>query len=175
MGLFDVIRGAIDDPEKEANTNQIGGILDTIQQLSSEKEAPPTAIESAMSIVGKYVKPALKQKQEEEGEEKVQSIINQFGGTQASEMVVNMLFSNPAIKNTIAQEISQKTGLPEFAVMPMIPKLVPMVLDLLKSGNDPNKNALASNPVAKKFLDADGDGDIDMWDALQMAKGYMGK
>ena len=61
MSIFNQILSAIDNPEKEASTNQLGSILDTVQQLSRNYQAHPDAVQSAMSIVGNYTKSALQQ------------------------------------------------------------------------------------------------------------------
>jgi hypothetical protein len=56
----------------------------------------------------------------------------------------------------------------------MLPILVPLVLKFLQSGNN-TQNPQGSNPVLNTFLDADGDGDVDIADAMQMAGRYMGR
>ncbi len=58
------------------------------------------------------------------------------------------------------------------AIRTMLPVLVPLVLKLLKTGNN-SANSLNSNSVLNSFLDADGDGDVDLADAMKMTAKYL--
>lgn len=173
MGLFDQILGAIDNPQQQANPNQIGDILNTTQQLSNNYGADPSSTQSALSIVGNYVRSALQQKQATQGYGEAQSIVNQFGGTSPNNFAVQALFSAPQVQQ-IVQEVSQRTGLNPGVIQSMLPILVPIVLNLLKSGSQTG-SAQGNNNVLSTFLDADGDGDVDIADAMQMAGRYMNR
>jgi hypothetical protein len=54
-----------------------------------------------------------------------------------------------------------------------LPTLVPLALNFLKTGNSAQNPGNSSNSVLNSFLDADGDGDVDLGDALQMAGKYL--
>lgn len=171
MGLFNQILSAINDPEKQASTNQIGNIVSTIQQLSSNYDAQPNGIQSAMSIVGKYTRSSLQEKRQHDSEESVQNLINQFAGTQANNQALQLLFSNTQLQQMIG-EIEGRTGLSKGTIQGILPVLVPLVLNFLKTGANKH-NSLGNNPVLNSFLDADGDGDVDIADAIQMATKYL--
>lgn len=173
MSIFNQILSAIDNPEKEASTNQLGSILDTVQQLSGNHQANPDAIQSAMSIVGNYTKSALQQQRSQGGITQVNQLINQFGGTQANSQALSALFDSSQVQNMI-QQISLRTGLNAGTIQGMLPILVPLVLNFLKTGNDKN-NLRGNNPVVSSFLDADGDGDVDLQDAMNMASRYLAR
>ncbi len=173
MSIFNQILSAIDDPQKEASTNQLGSILDTVQQLSGNNQASPDAVQSAMSIVGNHTKSALREKRNQGGASQVNQIINQFGGTRANSQVLSTLFNSSQLQNMI-QQISGRTGLNAGTIQSMLPILVPLVLNLLKTGNT-KSNMQGNNSIASTFLDSDGDGDVDMGDAMRMASRYLGR
>ncbi len=173
MSLFNSILSAINSPTQQASSSQLGNILDTVQQLSGNHHTNPSAVQSATSIVGKYVRSALQEKRRNEGDEQVQSLVNQFGGIGASSQVVNMLFSAPQIQKLVG-EITSKTGINAGIIQAMLPTLVPVVLNFLKTGTN-TQNPLGSNSVLSGFLDADGDGDVDIYDAMQLASRYLGR
>ncbi|MCC0179719.1 DUF937 domain-containing protein [Waterburya agarophytonicola K14] len=173
MSIFNQILSAIDNPEQEASTNQLSSILDTVQQLSGSNQANPDAIQSAMSIVGNYTKSALQQKRNNGNMGQVNQLVNQFGGTQANSQVLSALFSNSQLQDMI-QQISSRTGLNSKTIISLLPILVPLVLNLLKTGNK-RGNVQANNPVVNGFLDSDGDGDVDLADAMRMASRYLGR
>ncbi len=173
MSIFNQILSAISDPQKEASTNQLGSILDTVQQLSGNNQASPDAVQSAMSIVGNYTKSALREKRNQGGASQVNQIINQFGGTRANSQVLSTLFNSSQLQGMI-QQISGRTGLNAGTIQSMLPILVPLVLNLLKTGNS-TSNMQGNNSIASTFLDSDGDGDVDMGDAMRMASRYLGR
>lgn len=173
MNIFNQIVSAIDNPEQEASNNQLSSILDTVQQLSGNYQANPSAVESAMSIVGNYTKSALQQQRNQGGTTQVNQMLNQFGGTQASPQVLSALFGSSQLQSMITQ-ISQRTGLNSQTIQSMLPILVPLVLNLLKTGNQKG-NLQGGNPVLNSFLDSDGDGDVDVSDMMTMVSRYLGR
>lgn len=173
MSIFNQILGAIDNPEREASKDQLGSIFDTVQQLSGNYQTQPDAIQSAMSIVGNYTKSALQQQRRNGNTAGVNQIVNQFGGTRANSRVLSTLFSTSQVQDMVGQ-ISRRTGLNAGTITAMLPILVPLVLNLLKTGNK-RGNVQDSNPVVSSFLDSDGDGDVDLNDALGMASRYLGR
>lgn len=173
MNIFNQIVSAIDNPEQEASNNQLSSILDTVQQLSGNYQANPSAVESAMSIVGNYTKSALQQQRNQGGTTQVNQMLKQFGGTQASPQVLSALFGSSQLQSMITQ-ISQRTGLNSQTIQSMLPILVPLVLNLLKTGNQKG-NLQGGNPVLNSFLDSDGDGDVDVSDMMTMASRYLGR
>ncbi|MGD1714489.1 DUF937 domain-containing protein [Dapis sp. BLCC M172] len=173
MGLFDQIVGAINNPNQEASSSQLGNILGTVQQLSGNLGGDFGATQAAMSILGGHVRSALQQKREESGSTGVQEIINQFAGTTPNPLALASLFS-PSQITDIAQSISEKTGFDVSQIQNLLPALVPVILNLLKTGNDTQNSEEASNNVLNSFLDADGDGDVDIADVMGMAGRFLG-
>lgn len=173
MSLFNQIINAIDEPTQVASSAQLGDILSTVQQLSNNSNTDPSTIQSVLSIVGNYTRSALQQKRDNEGNQQAQAFVNQFGGTNPSTQAVQLLFNAPQIQQ-ISQEAERRTGLSAGTIQLMLPILVPLVLKFLQTGAS-TQNPQGSNPVLNTFLDADGDGDVDIADAMQMAGRYLGK
>jgi hypothetical protein len=173
MSLFEQIIGAIDNPEQQASSGQLGEILSTVQQLSNHANTDPSTIQSVLSVVGSYARSALQDKRANEGDQQTHEFVNQFGGTQPSTQAVQLLFSTPQIQQMV-QEVESRTGLSSSTIQSMLPILVPIVLKFLQTGSS-TSNAQGSNPVLNTFLDADGDGDVDIADAMQMAGRYLGQ
>ncbi|NET55343.1 MAG: hypothetical protein F6K47_03865 [Symploca sp. SIO2E6] len=172
MSLFNQILSAIDNPNQTASSGQLAGIINTVQQLSSTYQSNPEAVQMATSIVGKHVRSALQQKRDTEGEQQAQGIVHQFSGISPSNQAVQALFGSPQIQQ-IVREIEARTPIPGGSIQAMLPALVPLVLNLLETGTDP-QNPQSANSVLSSFLDADGDGDVDISDAMQLAGRYIG-
>ena len=173
MSLFNQIINALDNPEQEANTNQLGGILDTVQQLSGNYQTQPSAIESAMSVVGNFTRSSLREQRSRRGDDTVQQLINSFGGNRASSQALNALFNSSQLQD-MTRQISNRTGLDSRTIQSMLPILVPLVLNMLKTGRN-TRNASMGNNVLNSFLDTDGDGDVDVADAMRMASRHLGR
>ncbi|WP_017316870.1 DUF937 domain-containing protein [Mastigocladopsis repens] len=174
MGLFDQIIGAIDNPSQQGSTGQIGNILNTVQQLSNSTGTDPSTMQSALGIVGNYVRSALQEKRATEGDEAAQGLVNQFGGTTPNPQSVDSLFS-PFLQQQVANTVAQRTGLNAGMIQQLLPILVPLVLNLLKSGSNSQNPQTGGNSVMSSFLDSDRDGDVDIVDAMQMANRYLGR
>lgn len=173
MSLFDHIVNAIANPERQASTSQLGEILSTVQQLSNNSHTDPSTMQSVLSIVGNYARSALQQKRATEGEQQTQAFVNQFGGTHPSTQAVQLLFNAPQIQQIVA-EVERRTGLSSATIQAMLPMLVPLALRFLQTGTSTSQPQ-GSNPVLNNFLDGDGDGNVDLADALRMAARYLGR
>jgi hypothetical protein len=169
MSLFNQIINAFNNPEQEANSTQLTNIFNTVQQLSNQNGINPVNLQNAMSIIGNYTRNSLQEKRRQEGEQNVNNIINQYAGTTANNQVVQMLFTTPQIQQ-LTTEIETKTGLNQGTISSLLPVLIPVLLNLFKTRmNNPNEE----NSVLNSFLDTDGDGDVDIADALKLANNYL--
>jgi hypothetical protein len=168
MGLFDQVLGAIADPNAAGDNNQLSGILDAVQQLSGNGGGNADAMGSVMSIVGNYARSAL-QEQRSAGVD-VQGLVNQFGGTGANNDAIFAIFNNSQLQSLLS-EVESRTGLDRGTIESMLPTVLPIVLNFLKTGS----GGSGGNSVLNGFLDADGDGDVDLGDAMKMAGQYLGR
>lgn len=174
MGLFNQIINAIDNPNQEASTSQIASMLNTVQQLGNSYGTNPSTMQSVLSIVGSYVRSALQEKRTNQGYEQAQAVVNQYSGTYPNPQAVHQLFS-PNQEQQIARDAAQRTGLNTDLIQQMLPILVPLVLNLLSSGNQTQNTRNSSNSVLNAFLDADRDGDVDIADAMQLASRHLNR
>ncbi|HEY9853489.1 MAG TPA: DUF937 domain-containing protein [Leptolyngbyaceae cyanobacterium] len=172
MGLLDQILSAVNNSDQQASSGQLASILSTVQQLSDSYGTNPSNVQSAMSIVGNFVRSALQQKQATEGYEQAQGIVNHYGGTYPNPQAVDALFGSSQVQQ-IVQAVAQRTGLDANTIRGMLPILVPLVLNLLQTGTNSQNPQQGGNPVLSTFLDADGDGDVDIADAMMMAGRYL--
>ncbi|MBW4595857.1 MAG: DUF937 domain-containing protein [Brasilonema angustatum HA4187-MV1] len=174
MGLFDQIIGAIGNSSQQGNMGQIGNILNTVQQLSNNAGTDPSTMQSVLGIVGGQVRSALQQKRDTEGPEAAQEVVNEFGDTSPNPQAVDSLFA-PFLQQQLANTVAQRTGLDSGLVQQLLPTLVPLVLNVLRTGASSQNPQAGGNPVLNSFLDADGDGDVDISDIMQMASRYLNR
>ncbi|MFM9267199.1 DUF937 domain-containing protein [Tychonema sp. BBK16] len=172
MGLFDQILGAMDNPNQQASPNQLGSILGAVQQLSGNQGVDAGTTQLAMSVLGGYVRSALQNVRSQSGDAQAQQVVNQFSGTDPNPDAVQSLFGGGQLTQ-IVEDIVQKTGLNNSTVQAMIPVLVPIVLNLLQTGSNAQNPGQGGNSVLNAFLDADGDGDVDMTDTMSMASRFL--
>ncbi|MGF1499359.1 MAG: DUF937 domain-containing protein [Elainellaceae cyanobacterium] len=174
MGLFDQVVGALNNPNQQANSGQLSSILDTVQQLAGSQAGSTDNTQKLMSVVGGYVRSSLQNKRSQGGQDLVEDLIDQFAGTSPSMAALQSLFT-PEQQQHLAEDASQRTGINAATVQAMLPVLVPIVLNFLKTGSSqqgvPRSNQ--PNSVLSTFLDSNRDGDVDMGDALAMASQFM--
>jgi hypothetical protein len=75
----------------------------------------------------------------------------------------------------LVQEINQRTGLDTGSIQGMLPMLIPVVLNFLKMGGSSENPQQGGNSVLSSFLDADGDGDVDIADAIQLGSRFFNR
>ncbi|NES99473.1 MAG: DUF937 domain-containing protein [Sphaerospermopsis sp. SIO1G2] len=165
MGLFDQILGSVAGSQEAGGMGQLIGIANTINQISNSTGADTSTIQSVLSVVGKQVHSSLQQKQADQGMEIVESLVNQFAGTNPDSEAVDSLFSS-STQQQVSEVAAERTGLDPALIQQLLPTLVPLVLNFLQAGG---------NPLLTQFLDADGDGDVDITDAIQLASRFLGK
>ncbi len=184
MPLFDVIRGALSNPNQQASPDQLGAILQTVQQLSNQQGVNPIATQAALSVVGNYVRSSLQQQRNTQGNARAEAIVDQYAGTSPNRSALEALF-NPNQQQQVAQEASAKSGINASTIQAMLPLLVPIVLYLLKTGASKSNNqtpaantasnAGGMNSVLSAFLDADNSGSVDIADAISVASQFLNR
>jgi hypothetical protein len=172
MGLFDQIVSAIDNPNQQANPDQLDGIVNVMRQLSQTSGSNPAVMQSVLSIVGNHVRSALQEKQAVAGPGQAQAIVNQYGGTNPNPQAVQSLFTQGQ-QQQVTQEAAQQTGLNAQTIQTMLPILVPIILSLLNSGTN-TQNPQNLNPVLSSFLDSDRNGSVDVGDVINIASQFLG-
>ncbi len=175
MSLFEQVLNAINEPSKQASSSQLSQIIDMVEQLSQVGGVDTQKGQVITSIVGKYVRSALKEKQQSQGIEETEAVIEKYSGTSPDTEAVNAVMT-PQKQEQMAQEAATSTGLNRDVIQSMLPTLIPLVLQLLQAGaNNAKAPGQRNNSVLQSFLDTDGDQDVDVADALSLAKRFLSK
>ena len=173
MGLFDQILASVSDPNQQGSNDQMGSILNTVQQLGGQHGTDPSTMQTLVSVVGGYVRSSLQETRDSAGPDQAQAIVNQFSGTSHNPQAVSALL-NPIMQQQVVQDLMQRTGLNPQTIESMLPVLIPLALNLLQGGNN-TQNPQAGNPLLNTFLDSNHDGNVDLGDALGMASQFMNR
>ncbi|MBC8122985.1 MAG: DUF937 domain-containing protein [Gemmatimonadaceae bacterium] len=168
MGLFNQILTAIANPEQQASSGQIGGVLGTLQQQGQAHGTDAQGMTQVLSVVGQYVRNALKQ--QGSGPDQAQATVQQYSGTQPNPQAVQAVFGSQ--QQQVVQDTSNRTGLDASTIQSLLPVVVPLILNLLQSGTN-TQNPQHGNPVLGTFLDSDTDGDVDLGDLMRAAGRFL--
>lgn len=171
MALFDQILGAIANPSQQGSSDQLGSILNAVQQLASGSGVDASTTQVLLSEVGNVVRSSLQQQQAIGGPAQAESFVNQLSGGNFDPAVLQALIPIEQ-QRQLANLISSRTGLPEETILSLLPSLVSQVMTLLQSGSS-QSGAAGGNSVLSAFLDSDRDGDVDVGDALSMAGRFL--
>lgn len=170
MGLFDQILSAVSNPQQQANPSQLAGILGAVEQLTGKTGIDPATINSVLSVLGNHVRTALQTQQATAGPEQAHATVAQYGGTEANPQAVQAVFGQQ--QQQVVQDTAQKTGVAAATIQSLLPVVVPIILNLLRSGAN-TQNPQHANPVLSTFLDSDGDGDTDVSDLIGLVGRFM--
>ena len=167
MSLFDAIVGAIANPDQQGNTDQLSSILGAVQSLTGSHTGDPNNSTNLMSAVGSVVQSALQNHQANVGTDGVTNLVNQVASGDVSNPV-QALFGGQ--EQQVVDTISQQTGIDASQISGMLPTILPMVLQLLQSGN----SSSGGNSVLNTFLDGNQDGSVDLGDLMSQAGRFLG-
>jgi hypothetical protein len=166
MGLFDELLNAVNNPNQQANPDQLGSIINTVQQLSGNHGTDPGTTQTILSVVGDYVRSSLQSTDPNQA----QGLVNQYAGNSGNPEAVDALLGG-AMQQQLVQDLIQRTGLDPQTIESMLPTLVPLVLNVLQGGNSQG----GGNPLLNAFLDSNRDGSLDLGDAFKLAGQFFGQ
>jgi len=167
MGLFFDVLSAINNPNQQGSVDQLGAIVNTVQQLTTGVDDRTT--QTAMSALTGVLRSTLKQQAATGGAGALESMLSQFTGGAGA---LPSLLNSPQMHQQLAQVVAQKTGLNPTMVQTMLPGLITAALGFLKIG-DGKPGSGASNTVLNTFLDSDRDGSVDLGDAFKFASRFL--
>lgn len=191
MGLFYDILSSINDPNREGSVEQLGSIVNNVQQLADNYGVDASTMQTVISTVGKQMRSALTQ-ESSGGTQQLGDLLGNMAGSGIGQLGQGQLgnlgdlvgggnFNMAAIESLIPAQlrqqmvlgIAQKTGMNMDSIKDMLPTLIPTVLNLLKMGAGNSGAPNINNPLLQSFLDSDGDGDTDMGDVLKFANRFL--
>ena len=171
MGLFDQVMKAVADPNRRASMGQMSQIMTAAKQVAQNNNADSETMQTTMSVIGGFVRDALKQKRQTDGDEAAEALIREGSANGAA--VIPKLFQNNQINDMVSAVVS-KTSLNTNQVQGILPVVLPLVMQFLGSGSAKGSaTGTGQNPILTAFLDGDGDGDVDMGDMIGMAGKFM--
>ena len=171
MGLFFDVLGAINNPNQQANVEQLGGLTNEIQQVAGKFGLDASATQSVVSAIGSQLRPALQQQSASGNPLDMGSLIGQFAGGGSNLGALQSLIP-PQAQDLLLKGIAAKTGLNPSSAEGLIPSLLPTVLKFLNLGAA-TPGSIGSNPILTGFLDSDKDGDVDLGDVLKFATRFL--
>lgn len=167
MSFVNAIMSAVQDPNTMGSMGQVGEILGAVNGVAQENGIDAKTMQSVVGVVGKYVQGGLQARDGDDTPDRAQDLVSQFAGSDASEQALNAILSAPQVEGLV-EELEKMTGLDAGTVRGLLPMAVPLVLNLLKTG-ETNQEGSTDNDLLTSFLDSDGDGDTDLSDVMGMA------
>ena len=198
MGLFFDVLSAVNNPNQQASVGQLGSLVNSVQQLSSQTGMDSATTQNVLSAVGQFVQPALQQQGAAMGGQQLSNMVGQIasagalgglmGGGQGGNNPLGGLMGQvaggggaamlqglfpAAMQQEMAQVVAQKTGLDPAMIQSMLPALIPVVMNLLHMGATKPGAPGGGNPLLSAFLDGNHDGSTDLGDVMNFATRFM--
>ncbi|MEM1426049.1 MAG: hypothetical protein AAGF75_05795 [Cyanobacteria bacterium P01_H01_bin.130] len=167
MSFLKSIMSAVEDPNTMGSMGQVAGILSAVNGVANQNGVDANTMQSVVGVVGKYVQGGLKARDADDTPVSAQDLVSQFAGTQPNEQALNAILSAPQVDSLVG-ELEGVTGLEAGTIRGLLPMAVPLVLNLLKTGETTEQGS-TNNSLVSSFIDQDGDGDTDLSDIMGMA------
>lgn len=190
MNLFEALVSSIQDPQAGTQKSDLEGLLGSLlgggPSSPQAQPLPPGAAEGLAGSIGSTLKPALREAAQSGGIEGIDALLGSLKQNASSPQALESTLGRDRMEQMLSRA-QQKSGLPANAILGMLPALIPAVVGLLQSGarqgaappaqaglsaSDPGAG-LARNPLLQNFLDADGDGDVDMQDLVRLGSQFL--
>jgi len=168
MGLFFEVLSAINNPNQQANVDQLSGVMSAIQQLTASNGIQPSAMQSAVSALGGALQPVLKQQAATGG---LEGLVSQFAGGNPGLGALSSLLT-PQLQQQLIQSVAQKSGISSGVIQAMLPTLLPVVMGLLGMGK-PTPGATAKNNILDTFLNPGQAGGADLGNVINFAGRFL--
>ncbi|HEY9644139.1 MAG TPA: DUF937 domain-containing protein [Coleofasciculaceae cyanobacterium] len=181
MGLFFDVLSAINNPNQQANVEQLGSLVNSVQQLSQQTGLDMGTTQNVISALGSAIRPVLQEQSSAMGGQQFAKVLSQLGGggklgglmgaAGGAGMLQALI---PAqMQQQLAQTVAQKTGLDAAMIQSLIPTLIPIAINFLNMGANKPGTPGGANPLLSAFLDGDRDGDTDLGDVMKFASRFM--
>jgi hypothetical protein len=170
MSLFDQILGAVNNPGQQGSMDQLGGLVNMAQQVSSQYGMDPAMTQTVMSMLGGAVQSGLQNHQDANGLDATQGLVQQLGSSATADPNAIASLIPVDVQQQTCGSIAQRTGLDPGMVQSMLPNLIPVAMNMLQGGA---AQGGSGNPLLNTFLDKNHDGNLDMGDAMGLAMQFM--
>ncbi|MBI4782446.1 MAG: DUF937 domain-containing protein [Oscillatoriophycideae cyanobacterium NC_groundwater_1537_Pr4_S-0.65um_50_18] len=163
MGLFFEILKAINNPEQQGNLDQLGSIMNTVQQVGATRGINASTLQTVLSTLSGMIRPALQQSATSPSS--LENLVTQLGsGNSGTALLASFL--TPQLQQQMVQAIAQKTGLSASTLQALLPGVIASAIGFLGMGAS-KPGVGGSNSVLSAFLD--GDGDTDLGDVFKFS------
>lgn len=171
MGLFFEVLSAINNPNQQGNADQLGSLMNTVQQLGAGRGINAPTLQTALSAVGNFIQPALKQQSAAVGERSLNQLVSQLADPSAGTGAIQSLLS-PQLQQQMIQSVSQTTGLSANTLQSLLPGLLSTAMGFLNMGAT-KPGIPGSNPILSAFLNSDRDGNTDLGNVFKFASRFL--
>jgi hypothetical protein len=157
MSVFFEILSAINNPNQQGSVDQLSHIVNTVQQLGSDRGISPSTLQTVLSSLSGFLSSVLRQRTVAVGgptDRLPEQGAESGAGTGAFES-----FLTPQVQQEIVQVVAQKTGLSAATLQALLPGLILAATGFLSLGAS-KAGVPGSNPVLSAFLDRDRDADL---------------
>jgi Bacterial protein of unknown function (DUF937) len=180
MGLFFDVLSAVNNPNQQASVDQLGSLVNSVQQLSQQTGLDMGTTQNVISALGSAIRPTLQEQGAAMGGQQLAGMLSQLGGsgmlgglTGGRGTGVLQALIPAQMQQQLAQTVAQKTGLDSAMVMSLLPALIPIAINFLNLGANKPGTPGGANPLLSAFLDSDRDGDTDLGDVVKFAGRFM--
>lgn len=171
MGLFFELLSAINSPNQQGSADQLSTLMNTVQQLGAGRGINAPTLQTALSAVGSFIQPALKQQSSTVGDRSLNQLVGQLSDPSAGTGALQSLLT-PQIQQQMVQSVSQTTGLSSNTLQMLLPGLLSTAMGFLNMGAT-KPGASGSNPVLGAFLNGDREGDTDLGTVFKFASRFL--
>jgi hypothetical protein len=184
MGFFDTVLASLNDPRRATQESDLQSLLSA---FGGSRGASSANADQMAGLIGGFLKPLLREQQMTNGLQGVDSLLHSLRQNADSPDRLRDLLGAERMDQMVGRA-QQRTGLDANSILRLLSVALPAVIALLQSGRPaatPTGTVASAprgttpsgetNPILSQFLDADGDGDVDMADMVRLTSRFLQK
>lgn len=170
MSLFFDVLSAINNPNQQGNVEQLGSVVDSLQQLASHQGLAMEQMTAMLDSLGEALQPVLQDQASALGVGPLEGLLTKLSGS-GSLGLLQVAIPRP-IQQEIIQAVAKQTGLQADRIQAMLPQLIPAIMGLLAMGSA-KPGTSGQNGLLSAFLEgAPGQG-TDLGTVIKFADRFL--
>ncbi len=171
MSLFFDVLSSINNPNQQGNIDQLSSVMTSVQQLTRSQGMNSDQVASILNALGDALQPTLKQQAATLGTGQLEAMLSKLSGAGGAAALAAAIPSQ--MRQELIESVAQRSGLNAGMIQTMLPKLLPVIIELLGMGATKPGAVSGGNPLLKTFLDSGAPSSTDLGTVMKFAERFL--
>lgn len=170
MSLFFDVLSAINNPNQQGNVEQLGSVVDSLEQLASRQGLAMEQMTTMLDSLGGALQPVLQDQASALGVGALEGLLTKLSGSGSLGLL--QVAIPRSIQQEIIQAVASQTGVQADQIQAMLPQLIPAIMGLLAMGAA-KPGTSGQNGLLTAFLNSEQGQSTDLGTVITFANRFL--